>query len=65
DWRWVRAALDKGIKLSINPDAHDIDGYKYIKYGVLVGQKGGLTAAETVNTLSTQELVNFFAKSRN
>nr|HAD50359.1 DNA polymerase/3'-5' exonuclease PolX [Algoriphagus sp.] len=36
DWRWVRYAMDQGVMLSINPDAHEMDGYADMKYGVLV-----------------------------
>ena len=40
DWRWVRYALDQGVLLSINPDAHHTDGYADMRYGVLMGRKG-------------------------
>ena len=49
DWRWVDYALDKGVLLSINPDAHIKSGYHDMKYGVYVGRKGGLTADMTFN----------------
>jgi DNA polymerase (family 10) len=45
DWKWIDHALNKGVLLSIDPDAHSIDEYDNIKYGVLTAQKGGLTAA--------------------
>ncbi|MHA7130067.1 DNA polymerase/3'-5' exonuclease PolX [Algoriphagus namhaensis] len=60
DWRWIRYALEKGVKLSINPDAHEMDGYQDMKYGVLVGRKGGLTADMTLNTLGAQDLATYF-----
>ena len=31
DWRWIDYALEKGLTLSINPDAHSIDEFQYIK----------------------------------
>ena len=34
DWRWIQYALEKGVKLSINPDAHEKDGYFDMHYGV-------------------------------
>ncbi|MFX7879440.1 hypothetical protein ABTK13_24515, partial [Acinetobacter baumannii] len=43
DWRWIEAALKKNVLISIDPDAHDIDGYNDCKYGVLVAQKAGLS----------------------
>ena len=27
DWRWVNYAMEKGVKLSINTDAHEMEGY--------------------------------------
>ncbi|MGH2553705.1 MAG: helix-hairpin-helix domain-containing protein, partial [Chitinophagaceae bacterium] len=43
DWIWISYALEKGVLLSINPDAHALDGFDDVKYGVLAAQKGGLT----------------------
>ena len=64
DWRWIRFAMEKGVKLSINPDAHEMDGYLDMKYGVLVGRKGGLTPEMTLNTMSVNELSEFFEKRK-
>ncbi len=64
DWRWVRYAMDQGVKLSINPDAHEMDGYADMKYGVLVGRKGGLTKEMTLNTLSGEEIAAYFAQRK-
>ena len=35
DWRWLRYALKKNVMISIDPDAHSINGYHDIHYGVL------------------------------
>lgn len=61
DWRWVRYAMDQGVMLSINPDAHEIAGYGDMKYGVLVGRKGGLTKEMTLNALSRKEIEDYFS----
>ncbi|MFL0685663.1 MAG: DNA polymerase/3'-5' exonuclease PolX [Algoriphagus aquaeductus] len=61
DWRWVRYAMEQGVKLSINPDAHEMDGYADMKYGVLVGRKGGLSKEMTFNALSREEIAAYFA----
>lgn len=61
DWRWIRYAMDQGVKLSINPDAHEMEGYADMKYGVQVGRKGGLTKEMTLNTLSGEEIAAYFA----
>ncbi len=60
DWRWIRYAMEQGVKLSINPDAHAMEGYADMKYGVLVARKGGLTKEMTLNTLSANELGKYF-----
>lgn len=64
DWRWVHYALEKGVKLSINPDAHEMDGYEDMKYGVLIGRKGGLTKEMTLNALSGDEISTYFAERK-
>ena len=61
DWRWVRYALDQGVMLSINPDAHHTDGYADMHYGVLMGRKGLLTKEMTFNTKSVEEAAAYFA----
>ncbi|WP_448697323.1 helix-hairpin-helix domain-containing protein [Mucilaginibacter sp. AW1-3] len=61
DWRWHQYALDKGVILSINPDAHRNEGYHDMYYGTLIGRKGGLTAAQCLNARSVEEIKNIFA----
>ncbi|WP_019948571.1 helix-hairpin-helix domain-containing protein [Hymenobacter aerophilus] len=64
DWRWVHYALEQGVQLSINPDAHHTNGYADMRYGVLMGRKGGLTKATTFNTKSVEEAAEYFAKRK-
>jgi DNA polymerase (family 10) len=64
DWRWVRYAMEQGVKLSINPDAHEMDGYADMKYGVLAGRKGGLTKEMTLNALRGDEIAAYFAAQK-
>ncbi|HET8859036.1 MAG TPA: DNA polymerase/3'-5' exonuclease PolX [Marivirga sp.] len=61
DWRYVRYALDKGIQISINPDAHETNGYHDMYYGLSVGRKAGLTAKETFNAKSIEEISQYFS----
>ncbi len=58
DWTWVARAQDKGALLSINPDAHNVEGYNDIRYGTLAAQKGGL---KKENNLSSFNLADFEA----
>ena len=61
DWTWVARAQEKGALLSINPDAHNVDGYNDIRYGTLAAQKGGL---KKENNLSSFSLHDFEAYLR-
>jgi len=62
DWRWIDYAMQRGVMLSINPDAHDFAGLLDMHYGVAVGRKGGLTKAMTFNAMSADEVQRHFEK---
>ena len=59
DWRWIQLALSLGVKISVNPDAHSMEGIHHIKYGIKAAQKGGLTAAMCLNTLGVVDFEQF------
>jgi DNA polymerase (family 10) len=64
DWRWVDYALEKGVLLAINPDAHEKAGYHDMKYGVHVGRKGGLTADRTFNAWPLERVEQWLKEKR-
>lgn len=64
DWRWHRYALEKGVLLSINPDAHRMEKFRDMHYGVYVGRKGGLEAKSCLNALSLEEITRYFDKRK-
>jgi DNA polymerase (family 10) len=59
DWTWVSMAQEKGVLLSINPDAHAIGGFKDIYYGVKAAQKGGLIKENNLSSFSVEEFEKF------
>ncbi len=63
DWRYIYEAMDKGLFVSINPDAHAIAGLQDMEWGVKVGRKGGLLKELTLNALSLADIKKFFAKN--
>ena len=65
DWRWHQYAMDKGVWLSINPDAHRKEGFLDMHYGVLVARKGGLYKERCLNALSLQEISKVFEGRKN
>jgi DNA polymerase (family 10) len=64
DWRYHRYALEKGVLLSVNPDAHRMEGFRDMHYGVYVGRKGGLETASCLNTFSLAEISEYFASRK-
>lgn len=60
DWRWQRYALEKGVLLSINPDAHRMEGLRDMHYGVQVARKGGLSAENCLNAFSLETISRYF-----
>jgi DNA polymerase (family 10) len=56
DWRWADFALEKGVLLSIDPDAHALEGYEDIRFGVLAAQKAGLTKDRNLSSFGLQQL---------
>lgn len=64
DWKWIGPALDKGALLSINPDAHALDGFDDIRFGVLAAQKGGLTKERNLSSFSLEEFEKFIGEKK-
>ncbi|HEY0245377.1 MAG TPA: helix-hairpin-helix domain-containing protein [Mucilaginibacter sp.] len=60
DWRWHQYALDKGVWLTINPDAHRVEGFLDMHYGTLVARKGGLYKERCLNALTLPEIKHVF-----
>jgi DNA polymerase (family 10) len=65
DWKYIDYAVEKGVLISINPDAHALDGFDDIKYGVLAAQKAGLTKAQNLSSFSLKEFEGWLLKTKN
>lgn len=50
DWRWWPLAKEKGVRTSINPDAHSTDDLQFLWHGIRAARKGWLTASDVINT---------------
>jgi DNA polymerase (family 10) len=64
DWRHINYALEKGVMISINPDAHETTGFLDMHWGIVTAQKGGLTKEMCFNAKSTLELDAWFKTKR-
>lgn len=59
DWRHIQYALDKKVMISIDPDAHFIEGLDDIRYGVLVAQKTLLTKENNLSSFSKDDFEKY------
>jgi DNA polymerase (family 10) len=64
DWRWISYALDQGALISIDPDAHSIEGYDSIRYGVLAARKAGLTPDRNLSSFSLEKFKAYLAERK-
>ncbi len=64
DWRYIDAVVQKGGIISVDPDAHSIDGYGDIRYGVLAAQKGGLQSAQNLSSYGLQQFEQFLQQRK-
>lgn len=51
----ARLARDRGVKIAINSDAHEVDALGYTRWGVLTARRAWLTKDDVLNTLPLAE----------
>jgi DNA polymerase (family 10) len=64
DWSHVPYTLNKGVMISINPDAHSISEIDNIRWGVSAARKGGLTKDMTWNAMPLKKIEQWLKKKR-
>jgi len=64
DWRHWPAALRKGVRCVLGPDAHRREHAAYLKLGVGVARKGWLKPFDVINTLPWNQLQRALRKKR-
>jgi len=64
DWRLCKDAKEKGVKIIINPDAHDEAGLKDTYFGVGIARKGWLEPGDILNTMDLEEMKQFLKKRK-
>lgn len=53
---YIRMAKNRGLKLAVNTDAHNIFEFATIRYGVYMARRGWLEASNLLNTMKIEEL---------
>ncbi len=64
DWTWIPYAVEKGVKISINPDAHYKEAISDMKYGILAAQKASLQKEMCLNSLNLKEISAHFSTKK-
>ncbi|OGR90835.1 MAG: histidinol-phosphatase [Elusimicrobia bacterium RIFCSPLOWO2_01_FULL_59_12] len=64
DWRMLPMAKEKGVKVSINPDAHSVPGLNVVPFGVGIARKGWLTKEDVINALPLKQITFWLRKRR-
>lgn len=54
DWRLIKRAKDKGCVFCIGPDAHGIDEFSAVHFGVAMARKGWLERENLLNCLDVE-----------
>lgn len=60
----ARAAIEAGVMLSINTDAHSTDQFDGMIYGINVARRAGVTKKSVINCLTADALMKFVAGKR-
>ncbi len=64
DWRWIPYCLEKGVMISINPDAHQLKGYHDMRYGTMAARKGLLTKDNCLNAMDLNTFENYLSTKK-
>jgi len=64
DWRWWPTAIEKGVRCSINPDAHSVEGLQDLWFGIGAARKGWITAKDVINTLPLSKVEKELERKR-
>lgn len=60
----VRACVDAGVKIAIDCDVHAPDDFDNLRFGIMTGRRGGLTAEGCINTWSKAKLAKWLRSKR-
>ena len=64
DWRHLKKARDRGVRLAVNTDAHSIAGLDHLHFGIGMARKGWLRPEDVINTLDADAIAVYFREKR-
>lgn len=60
----ARLARDRGVKIAINSDAHEVDALGYTRWGILTARRAWLTRGDVLNTLPVAQFRKALRRNR-
>ena len=64
DWRYIQQTLAQDVLISINPDAHNIEGFGVIENGLLAAQKAMVQPHQNLSSFSLRDLEEFLYETK-
>lgn len=64
DWQFLKKAFERKILVSIDPDAHSIDGFRDIEYGLIMARKAWIQKEGLLNCMAKDEIEAFFKQKK-
>ena len=61
---YIRRAVEMGVKLAIDSDAHNLYGLDSLEFGVAMARRGWAEPKDVVNTLPLEELLKVLKRNR-
>jgi DNA polymerase (family 10) len=63
-WEWIEEAIDKGVLISIDPDAHSLHGFDDVRYGALAAQKAALPKEKNLSSFNLSQFESYLNHRR-
>ncbi len=64
DWPFLKKASEMGVLVSLGPDAHSIEGFGDIEYGLIMSRKGWIKKDGLLNCMTCEEIDEFFKRRK-
>jgi DNA polymerase (family 10) len=64
DWPFMKRAKGLGVLISVNPDAHSLEGFGDMRYGVAMARKAWLEKKDILNCMTIEEIDGFFKERK-
>ena len=65
DWQSLKRAKELGIMISINPDAHSVEGFDDMRYGITMARKAWLEPQNLLNCMNPEVIDGYFRERKN